>query len=526
MAPTGGIKSATTFYSAISPIARTPPGKRTFRPSAFKSLLSTMSPEEGLFISLELLEPVLLSAARERGVDARFSTECLGITQNGEKVTARLRKRESGEEYEISADYCIAADGASSPIREQLGITRTGQNANAGHLLNILFNADLGSFVRGREYSIITVHHPGMPINPGETPRAIDGVFTSINNAKRWVFHLCYDTSKGEKPEDFPHEKCEEIVRTALGMDASPEPSERDVKVEIISVLPWQASVRIASRMQEGRIFLAGDSAHQMPPYAGQGANSGIADVHNLAWKLAAVLHSKDSPSPYESLLRTYEAERLPVDTYAAEVSGAAADEKGLLYLKPNLRTADNLARRALLVPGVSVMYEGKGVGIVPEDPGLLRGASWRAWSFAGLVMGLDGRPGRRAPHVWLEKNGSDSKEEDGRISTLDLFGRSFVLLAGSEGRAWVTAAEKLASSQSLPRALQVKTNVVGGSGSGDYFPVDGKTSFETAAGISSTGALLVRPDGVVAWRARRLPSAHEEKLEDVFQQLLKRTRT
>ncbi|PVH85224.1 hypothetical protein DL98DRAFT_483707 [Cadophora sp. DSE1049] len=525
MHPTGGMKSAQTFYSAISPLTRSPPGERSFRPLALKSILSTMSPEEGLFISLELLEPVLLNAARERGVDARFSTECLSVTQDGEGVTSRLKNRETGEEYEITADYCIAADGASSPIREQLGIKRNGQNPNTGHLLNILFNAELGPFMRGREYSIITIHHPGKPTKSGETPRPIDGNFTSINNAERWVFHLCYDPSKGEKTEDFPKERCEEIVRTALGMDASPEKSERDVKVEIISVLPWQASVRIASRMQEDRIFLAGDSAHQMPPYAGQGANSGMADVHNLAWKLAIILHSK-SPSPFSHLLKTYEAERLPVDTYAAEVSGASADEKGLLHLKIDLRTAGSLTRRAFLVPGVSVTYEGKGVGIVSEDPGLLWGMSWKTWTFAGMVMGLDGRPGRRVPHVWLRKPVSlgdrQGDGEEGQISTLDLFGLNFVLLTGSEGRAWVKAADNIVSSHSPPPALEIKTYVIGGNGADDYFPVDNKRAFETAAGISSTGALLVRPDGIVAWRVRRLPSTYEERLEDVFKELLR----
>ncbi|KAG4416752.1 hypothetical protein IFR04_010081 [Cadophora malorum] len=523
MSPTGGMKSAPTFYSAISPIPRSAPGKRTFRPSAFKSTLSTMSPEEGLFISLELLEPVLLDTARERGVDARFSTECLNITQDGEKVTAQLKNRETGEEYEITAGYCIAADGASSPIREQLGIKRNGQDANAGHLLNILFNADLGPFVRGRELSIVTIHHPGKPTKSGEAPRPIDGGMTTINNGERWVFHLCYDPAKGDKPEDFPKERCEEIVKTALGMDASPEKSERGVKVEIISVLPWQASVRVAKRMQEDRIFLAGDSAHQMPPYAGQGANSGMADVHNLAWKLAVVLNSK-SPSQFSHLLKTYEAERLPVDIYAAEVSGASTDEKGLLYLKLDLRTVGSLTRRAFLVPGVSVTYEGKGVGIVPEDPGLLWGMSWKTWTFAGMVMGLDGRPGRRAPHVWLEKYGKqdpDKKDDNGRVSTLDLFGRSFVLLAGSAGSAWVKAAENIVSYHSPPSTLQIKTYVVGGKGADDYAPVDNKTAFETAAGISSTGALLVRPDGFVAWRVRRLQSGYKERLEDAFNMLL-----
>ncbi|KAH7350758.1 FAD-binding monooxygenase-like protein [Rhexocercosporidium sp. MPI-PUGE-AT-0058] len=533
MAPTVGFSSGHTFHSAISPRPKRASTKSSKDSLPFASIISTMSPVSGQFISLEMLEPVLLSAAQERGIDVRFNTECISISQNDEKVLAKLKKRdsESREEYEITADFCIAADGASSPIRTQLNIPRSGDSSSAGNLLNILFTAPLGDFVKYREFSILNIHHPAT--SPHE--RDIDGSFVSINNSDRWVFHLCYDPSAGERVEDFSKERCEDIITTALGMR---EGGEEDVKVEVISVLPWHASVRVAERMREGRIFLAGDSAHQMPPYAGQGANTGIADAHNLAWKLAYVLNSKSDsrstsqPSRLPALFKTYQAERLPINTYAAYLSGASADEKGLFSMTLRLSTALTLIKRMFLISGLSAWYQGDGVGIVQEDPGALWGASWRAWSFSGLFIGLDGRPGRRAPHVWVERRGwrgSDGEvrqgEEEGdgmegrqRISTLDLLGRDFVLLSGSEGRAWIQAAKNVSKNLS---GVEINAYVISGDQDGDFVPCEGKSAFETAAGISSTGVLLVRPDGHVAWRERKIPAAFEERLEEVIRSVL-----
>jgi putative polyketide hydroxylase len=145
-----------------------------------------------------------------------------------------------------------------------------------GHLLNVLFHADLKDLVHQREFSLCIIERP-----------EVSGIFTSINNSDRWVFHLSYDPSKGEKASDFTRERCQELLRIAIGIP--------EIEIDIKSILPWELSVRVAERLQHGRIFLAGDAAHQMPPWGGQGGNSGIADAHNLAWKLAAVLKKKTS---------------------------------------------------------------------------------------------------------------------------------------------------------------------------------------------------------------------------------------
>lgn len=418
----------------------------------------------------------------------RFYTECLGVEQDEGKVTAKLRDRGSHSSnentYTVTGNYLIAADGANSPIRSQLGVSTTGCGA-MGHLLNILFHADLESLVKRREFNLCLIDRP-----------EVSGLLNSINNSNRWVFHLYYDPSKGESPEDFPPERCKELLRIALGLP--------DIEIEVKSILPWEPSVRVATKLQHGRIFLAGDAAHQMPPWGGQGANTGISDVHNLAWKLGAVIKRQADPE----LLQTYDIERQPVGKMAAEVAAAAADNRGLIYANRKWKLAIWMTQAIPLVGGFGYSYPHESIAVVEENTWPLGGVTWKAWSTSSLFLSLDGRPGTRAPHVWIEKEGK-------RISTIDLFGKGFVLLAGSEGGAWVNASQtvrkKLAEVELTSYCIETK-------GSGI---IDKERKWETAAGISPSGALLVRPDGFVAWRQRRLPVDTDGELDKTFRRIL-----
>ena len=229
----------------------------------------------------------------------RFGTELAGFGQDDDEVTAQILDVGSGRRERIAARYLIAADGARSGVREALGIGRSGRGAVGRPSVSVYFRADLADVVRGREFNLCQIDHPDAP-----------GGLASVDGRRRWVFM----SPGGADGRDWPA-----LLRTALGVPAP--------DLEVLSVLPWQAEMRVADRYTGGRVHLAGDAAHVMPPFAASGANTGIADVHNLGWKLAAVLRGDATPA----LLDSYDAERRPAGWFAADQSSRRTrDLRGL----------------------------------------------------------------------------------------------------------------------------------------------------------------------------------------------------
>ncbi|MDI5981682.1 FAD-dependent monooxygenase [Amycolatopsis magusensis] len=316
-----------------------------------------VSPEPPCLIAQDVLEPVLRKAAVEAGAQVRFDTEMLGFDEDADGVTAKLH----GEE--IRARYLIAADGARSGIREALGITRSGRGAVGEPSVNVYFHADLAEVVRGREFNLCRLTHPDA-----------GGALASVDGRRRWVFMA----AGGETDRDWPA-----VLRTALGV---PVPD-----LEILSVLGWQAEMLVADRYSAGRVHLVGDAAHVMPPFAASGANTGIADVHNLGWKLAAVLRGEAAPG----LLDSYDAERRPAGWFVADESTRRADTFLTGEEDPTL------AHPYVLAAGG---FQYRAGALVPD------GSTEPTIDFAPA-----GRVGTRIPHRWLD----DARTR----STLDLAG-------------------------------------------------------------------------------------------------------
>lgn len=431
--------------------------------------LVELSPASGARCTQDLCEPVLLQAARERGADIRFNTNMISFAQNAGEIIALIKDNETGIEETIACSYMIAADGAGSPIRNTLQAATTGAGS-LGHLLNVYFEVDLGTHVKNREFSICRIEQ-----------QHLHGLLAAINNSNRWVFHLHYDPLKGEQLGDYTQERLEKIVQRMLGMS--------EINIRIISVLPWQPTVSVVNEMQVERIFLAGDAAHQMTPYGGKGANTGVQDVHNLAWKLAMVLQHKAG----EVLLKTYSTERQPVGKRAAELSGMLADDKGLLdinkFKKITAPTAgEDHASKMIYMVGLPD-YEYTSAAIIKE-------------SLLPENRLLSGRPGTRVPHVWINEN-------DVAVSTLDWAVHNFAIITDDAGAVWQQAA-KQASQQ-----LQIKISV--------HLITENTAAchqWKEITGMKKGEAILVRPDGFIAWRCELATNA-TERLTAVMKNIL-----
>jgi len=408
------------------------------------------SPCTGAAIAQDLLEPILRNAGAELGADLRFGTELLSFDQRPDSVTARVRRREDGMDYTIAADYMIAADGADSPIREALGIARHG----VGHLRTIrsvLFRCDEAEHYLSTGIRQFEIEQPGFQAFLTHYP---DG---------RWVLMFSDDRERTEA-------ELREAIRRTLG---------RDFAVEIITTGQWEMAGRIAERYGDGRVFVAGDAAHQLPPTRGGfGANTGIDDVYNLAWKLQMVLAGEASPA----LLDTYSEERQPIGWLRHQQT----------FARPDYRrwAGDALANEPLY--GSEAMELGQRVAsaaIIGEDGDLPPAAHPDVWA---------GQPGTRVPHAWIDRSGQ-------WVSTIDLFTQGLTLI--SADGCWIEAAQRASDATGIPvHTLRVGDEI--------HFPTE--RSFEATFGVGRDGASLVRPDAIVAWRSDQSATPLERRVADV----------
>ena len=424
------------------------------------------SPTGSVGCAQDKLEQVLLDAARSYPLgELRFGHELTSVARDDEGVTAAITERASGRETIVRASYLIAADGAASPIRSRAGIAMAGPGVLA-HRIGIYFRADLAEVAATRPALLYWVGPP-------------DGaaVLAPVNLADLWLLMVPFRPEHGEATGDLTDERCVQLVRAACGIP--------DLAVELLSVLPWQMAAATAERFRDGRVFLAGDAAHLIPPAGGQAMNVGIQDVHNLAWKLAAHLKGWAGGA----LLDSYEAERRPVALAITRDAAAnvAAGSGG--------RRPEQFSNRGRVL-GVS--YDS--AAVIPD------GTDLPAVGNPVTDYCTTARPGSRAPHIWLCRDGQ-------RLSTLDLYDSGFALLAGASGQAWCAAAQETAK----PLGIPISCHLVGPDG-----PLtDRAGEWPGLYGVQSDGAVLVRPDGHVAWRRDRSAPDPVSEMASVFRRVL-----
>jgi len=404
-------------------------------------------------------DPILLRrAASLPSVTLRHRTQLESFEVTADGVEARLASLESGKNENVSAAYLVGCDGFDGVVRKALDTEYEGSG---------ILSYSVSIFFRSR--ALGELHDKGW----GRFYRLVDGTghwsdLIAIDGQELWrltLFHLDPDA-------DMNAFDAHAALRRAAGQEFAHE---------IISVLPWKRRELVAKSYRRGRVFIAGDAAHQMSPTGGLGMNTGIGDAVDLGWKLAALLQSWGGPR----LLSSYEIERKPVaissvaassETYAHETSlpadtTIAEDSAG--GKRARQQFADTLKSRRgggneRLHESIKLAYcyENSPI-LLPDDPPSTEPET-------PLIAQC--RVGARAPHAWIRRN----------VSTLDLFGTGFVLLRFKRNMD-VSPLEAAARIRVMPFSIRDVDN-------------------SNIAQLYQRKLVLVRPDGHVAWRGDAAP--------------------
>ena len=437
-------------------------GREPF-PAPSQERIPPQSPQKRERAPQNFFDPVLAKFARDSGrVTFAYRTELVSFEDRGGHVVATLRNVDDGTTQAVEAQYLVGCDGGASTVRQSLGIGMSGEPVLT-YTTNVVFRCDGLEKLHDKKpaYRFIFIG-----------PEGTWATLVAINGRDQWRFSLVGDAERRTPTEQ---ELRRAIVR-AVG---------REFDFEILSMLPWVRRQLVADAYRKGRVLIAGDAAHLTSPTGGFGMNTGILDAVNLGWKLAGVLQGWGG----EQLLDSYETEQRPVAI--RNVNEAGDNLKRMLsprILKPDPRVFDandpeaararkeygarytEMMKREWFSIGIHLGY------VYESSPVVIPDGTPRPEDTVQTYE-QTARPGSRAPHVWLA---------EGR-STLDLFGRAFVLLRFGPGAPDVSALTQAAQAAGLP-----------------FEVVD--IDHEEAARLYERKLVLVRPDGQVAWRADTVP--------------------
>jgi putative polyketide hydroxylase len=441
----------------------------TVRPPA--ASVEPVTPCPPALVDQGTIEPLVRAHAVRTGARLRFGTALTRLELDGDGAVATVEDS-GGREYRIRSRYLIAADGHRSTVRAAIGVPTTGPGTLT-HVASIPFAADLSAHLAGRPVSLCYLDSP----EPGTllTPYDRDG---------RWVLTVPYHPERGERAEDFTPERCHRLIDMAVGAPVRVTvPAPTAGRPERVST--WQLASRVARRYRSGPVFLVGDAAHVMPPAGGCGANTGIQDGHNLAWKLAAVLQGEAGAG----LLDSYDAERRPTAIATCAVA----------VRRQELRTgAGDDAELDQVTTALGYRYRSTAV---LDGAGDDSGTDFLDPRTAG------GQPGTRAPHIRTPR-------PDGGRPLLDLLDGGWALVCSDRRTPWPAAAVAVAAELGVRvRPLPLPETAA---------RPDGRP-WHRAFGVTPDGASLIRPDGFVAWRSARAPADSSAELRQVLRRLLHR---
>ncbi|WP_133139169.1 FAD-dependent monooxygenase [Legionella genomosp. 1] len=454
-------------------------GKELTRVNA-KPRPSSYSPTEVAVISQDRVEEALLAAAQSYPqIQCCFNTKMIGFEQDESGVKTTVLDTVSQKQYLIESEYMVAADGANSSTRPLLGIDMQGKD-NLGEFCNIYCEMDLSKYLNDRP-----------SVGFMFTRKDIMGTsLLSKDGSKRWLVGVRYDHIPELTRESFTDQFCIELIENLV--------DDKSIQIKLINKAFWTMAALIAENYRKGRIILAGDAAHRLPPTGGLGMNTGVQDAHNLAWKLAAVIKGYGTTS----LLDTYYEERAPI----AQNNIAWSTKNAMRFTRifeaiynedyETMSAALEEQNEHLNQVGLDIGFRYESGAMIAENspPPSPNTSDYQPSTY----------PGSRAPHYPLEKNGVT-------ISTLDLFDHHFVLLSADSNQEWYKAVS------AINNKYPIKSYRIGEKGElqdpqGDWLKV-----YE----LTQSGAVLVRPDGHIAWRTIEKLTDPQNKLEQILNEIL-----
>jgi hypothetical protein len=395
-------------------------------------------------------------------VTLRHLTSLDSFTQDENGVRATVTDRQSGRSEVIEADYLVGCDGADGAVATQLALDYEGVGVFATST-NIYF----------RSAELMEIHDKGW----ARFFRFTDGGGTwgeiiGIDGKETWRLSVL---------RDLPGHDTAAYMRRLAG---------RDFAYEVISVMHWERRERVATRYRDRRVFIAGDAAHQNSPTGGLGLHTGLQDACDLGWKLAAVLQGWGG----ERLLDSYEIERKPVALNNVQACTGEFDLLSALPTGPEIDhdTPDGAALRERWAAAfystnhanTPLFTENLRLGYCYDPSPVIVSDGSPSIPYETKQFVPTARPGTRAPHAWLDEGPNSA----GRRSTLDLFGKGFVLLRLGEAPPSGASIAAAAETRRLPLTV-----------------VD--LADEKLAALYARRLVLVRPDGHVAWRADEPPA-------------------
>jgi 2,4-dichlorophenol 6-monooxygenase len=445
----------------------------------------------------------------------RFNHELVALTQDADGVTSTVRDRQSGQTYRIRSSYVFGADGGRT-VAHLVGVTMGGATM-LRKMIMVHISADLSQYFDDPEVAFRWVFNP-------EYPEYLHFAVVLVamgpdhwgHESEEWAVTMSFDPGDPD-PDDMDILRW---LREGLGL--------ADFNPTIHHKAEWWMETVLADTFRVGRVFLLGDAAHRHPPTGGLGLNGAIQDAYNLCWKVAAVLAGRAG----DGLLDTYDTERRPVDKANIETAVRAAENlakmPSALGVSPDKSVEENWAALRLFWedrPGAPERRHAFSEYLGSRTLEYRQHNTDFGYTYDSAAIVSDGtpapvpldpirlyqpstRPGHPLPHAWVLRAGE-------RMALRSLVhGGHFALIAGEDGQAWTDAAEKLAAERGIPlRAARV------GVDRGDL--VDIRLAWLKNREITSTGVVLVRPDGVIGFRSPGAADDPRAVLASAFSQIL-----